>query len=89
MQTTIQFIRCPINGRLDVGIDAQGNGPQDGVTHTLLEHAVSTGLHNVMIEVRNDQIATPEAQAGVADMLSRLISSGLRDLGIAGAGGDT
>ena len=64
-------------------------GPQDGVTHTLLEHAVSTGLHNVMIEVRNDLIATPEAQAGVADMLSRLISSGLRDLGIAGAGGDT
>ena len=64
-------------------------GPQDGVTHTLLEHAVRTGLHNVMIEVRNDLIATPEAQAGVADMLSRLISSGLRDLGIAGTGGDT
>jgi len=64
-------------------------GPQDGVTHTLLEHAVSNGLHNVMIEIRNDLIATPEAQDGVAEMLSRLISSGLRDLSIAGAGGDT
>ncbi len=63
-------------------------GPQDGVTHTLRENGVRTGLHNVMIEIRNDLIATPEAQDAVADMLSRLISSGLRDLGIAGAGGD-
>lgn len=33
-------------------------GPADGVTHSLKLHAVSRGLANVMIEVRNDLIAT-------------------------------
>lgn len=45
-------------------------GPQDGVTHTLQEHGVKRGLLNVMLEVRNDLIATPEAQNAMADMLA-------------------
>jgi predicted N-formylglutamate amidohydrolase len=41
-------------------------GPADGVTHTLKEHALGNGLLNVMIEVRNDLIATHEDQQAVA-----------------------
>lgn len=44
-------------------------GPQDGVTHTLKEHAI-TGEHpNVMIEIRNDLIADEEEQVQIASQL--------------------
>jgi len=52
-------------------------GPQDGVTHTIAKHALPRGLLNVMIEVRNDLIRGPEAQADMADMLARLLSHAL------------
>ncbi len=45
-------------------------GPVDGVTHTVAEHATPRGFPNVMIEVRNDLIATPDAQAEVARQLA-------------------
>ncbi len=45
-------------------------GPQDGVTHTLKVHALPQNRPNVMLEVRNDLIATPSTQAAMADMLS-------------------
>ncbi|MDW3224412.1 MAG: N-formylglutamate amidohydrolase [Paracoccaceae bacterium] len=45
-------------------------GPQDGVTHTLQEHGVKRGLLNVMLEVRNDLIATQETQSAMADTLA-------------------
>lgn len=45
-------------------------GPVDGVTHTVAEHATPRGYPNVMIEVRNDLIATTEAQAEMAGQLS-------------------
>ena len=45
-------------------------GPQDGVTHTLKEHALPQNRPNVMLELRNDLIATPASQAAMADMLS-------------------
>ena len=32
-------------------------GPEDGVTHTLVEQGVRNGLQNVMVEVRNDLLA--------------------------------
>lgn len=47
----------------------QPYGPNDGVTHTLKEHGTKRGLLNVMLEVRNDLIATPDAQEAVANML--------------------
>lgn len=46
-------------------------GPWDGVTHTLAAHAVPRGLLNVMIEIRNDLIASPHAQRAMAARLSR------------------
>lgn len=44
-------------------------GPQDGVTHTLDLHGTRNGLPNVMLEIRNDLIATPGDQAAMAEML--------------------
>lgn len=50
-------------------------GPQDGVTHTLREHALPDGHRNVMIELRNDLITTPEAQADMANQLATWITA--------------
>ena len=61
----------------------QPYGPDDGVTHTLRENAVRAGLHNVMIEIRNDLITTPREQDAMAATLSGWIISALRELGIA------
>jgi predicted N-formylglutamate amidohydrolase len=52
-------------------------GPADGVTHTLAAHALPRGLPNVMVEIRNDLIATPEDVTRVAEGLSALIRHGL------------
>lgn len=41
-------------------------GPDDGVTHTLVRHALPLGIANVMIEIRNDLIETPSAQIEMA-----------------------
>lgn len=45
-------------------------GPADGVTHTLLTHGVSRALPNVMLEIRNDLIATAGAQRSMAAWLA-------------------
>jgi predicted N-formylglutamate amidohydrolase len=52
-------------------------GPDDGVTHTLKLHALPNGLLNVMIEVRNDLIATTDQQLAIAKTLARLIADAL------------
>lgn len=52
-------------------------GPEDGVTHTLKLHGLSKGIPNVMLEVRNDLIATPQAQADMAQMLAGWITEAL------------
>ncbi|WP_108659074.1 N-formylglutamate amidohydrolase [Acuticoccus kandeliae] len=44
-------------------------GPEDGVTHTLREHALSRSLLNAMIEIRNDLI---DDEAGAALWAGRL-----------------
>jgi predicted N-formylglutamate amidohydrolase len=56
-------------------------GPEDGVTHTLITQALSRGLANVMIEVRNDLVADEEGQKTIAGWLAGLIEAGLADLG--------
>ena len=42
----------------------------DGVAHTLDLHGAGNGLLNVMIEIRNDLIVTPQAQADMAAYLA-------------------
>ena len=50
-------------------------GPQDGVTHTLIEHALSRDLLNVMIEIRSDLITDPEGQKSMAARISAWLSA--------------
>lgn len=57
-------------------------GPEDGVTHSLRLHALPRGLANVMIEVRNDLMRTPENIAARAQELLRLLEPALRDITI-------
>lgn len=47
----------------------------DGVTHTLKRFGVARGLPNVMLEIRNDLIATPEAQERMAEDLAGLLTA--------------
>ncbi|MDY7115935.1 N-formylglutamate amidohydrolase [Halomonas sp. SSL-5] len=60
-------------------------GPEDGVTHSLKRHGIDNGLANVMIEIRNDLLATPEGEEALARELSQLIRPALASLGMAPA----
>ncbi len=55
----------------------QPYGPEDGVTHSLKIHGIARGIANVMIEVRNDLVATPEGVARVSAWLNPLIAGAL------------
>lgn len=55
-------------------------GPQDGVTHTLTEHAIDAGHLNVMLEIRNDLIDSPRSQDEMAARLATWIGAALADL---------
>ncbi|MEB8388795.1 N-formylglutamate amidohydrolase [Rhodobacteraceae bacterium KMM 6894] len=57
-------------------------GPEDGVTHSLQHHGLANGLPNVMIEVRNDLLQTPEDIARIGDELLTLIQPALIRLGL-------
>ncbi len=54
----------------------------DGVTHTLRKHALAMGLHNVMIEVRNDLVATAPQLTKMTRVLADMIGATLERLGI-------
>lgn len=53
-------------------------GPRDGVTHTLKMHGIANRLANVMIEIRNDLLASDkqcrDMAAGIAQWLSSISS---------------
>lgn len=57
----------------------------DGVAHTLDAQALPNGLLNVMIEIRNDLIQTPEQQEAMADCLVSWIARTLADFQKGGA----
>lgn len=52
----------------------------DGVTYTLIKHAEARGLPNVMIEIRNDLIDTPEKAQDVADHLAQTLRHALAQI---------
>lgn len=54
-------------------------GPADGVTHTLRAHGVAGGLPNVMIELRNDLLRTPQDRARIAQELLSLLRPALHE----------
>ncbi|WP_298855479.1 N-formylglutamate amidohydrolase [uncultured Ruegeria sp.] len=57
-------------------------GPADGVTHSLRLHALSRGLANVMIEVRNDLLRTDVQIAAMADEILALLQPALNEIAI-------
>jgi predicted N-formylglutamate amidohydrolase len=61
---------------LTVGANEPYN-PRDRVYHTLDRHAQSQGLANVMIEVRNDLVATSEGEALWGARLAAVIAGAL------------
>jgi len=52
----------------------------DGVTHTLQRHAPARNIPNVMLEIRNDLIASPAQQAEWAGDLAAMITPALAAL---------
>jgi predicted N-formylglutamate amidohydrolase len=57
----------------------QPYGPEDGVTHTLVEHGLARGLMNVMLEIRNDLIEDSASQMAMAEWLSRCVAEALAE----------
>lgn len=55
-------------------------GPEDGVTHTLKEHAIAQGFANVMLEIRNDLIATAPQQADIAAIIGDWLEAAVLEL---------
>ena len=55
-------------------------GPDDGVTHSLRLRALSRGLANVMIEVRNDLLRGPGQTAGIAREILTLLEPALEEI---------
>lgn len=69
--------------RTQTTLDARLNEPYsaaDEVTHTLALHATPMGLRNVMLELRNDLIATAEAQEAMAARLAPVLNAALARL---------
>jgi len=58
----------------------QPYGPEDGVTHTLREHALPRGIPNVMIEIRNDLLEKPRERDAITSALARLIETATETL---------
>jgi predicted N-formylglutamate amidohydrolase len=52
-------------------------GPEDRVYHTLDRHAQKRGLPSVMIEIRNDLVATPAGEAEWAERLAEIVAGAL------------
>lgn len=55
-------------------------GPEDGVTFTLVYHALPHGLLNVMIEIRNDLITDTAGQQAIAQKLALCLNDALTAL---------
>lgn len=62
------------NGDLTVG-DNEPYAPSDGVYYTVRRHGENRGLACLMIEIRNDELATPDAEVAWADRLAPLLKS--------------
>lgn len=52
----------------------------DNVTHTLRVQATPYGLPNAMLEIRNDLIASPDAEQRMADLLAPVLNMGLVEI---------
>ncbi len=60
-------------------------GPEDGVTHSLQLHGIARSLPNVMLELRNDLLTTPEEIAQIAEELLAMLRPALAAVPVDGA----
>ncbi len=78
------FARSVVTGaKAQTNLRTELNQPYsaaDSVTHTLRLQATPYGLKNVMLEVRSDLIATPEAEDEIADRLVPVLRAALEAL---------
>ena len=65
-----------MQGRYRAALNAP-YGPQDGVTYTLKKHGEARGIPSLMIEVRNDLVATRDTARAMAAHLFPSIEAGL------------
>ncbi len=65
--------------RLHAALNAPYSAADD-VTHTLRLHATPYGLPNAMLEIRNDLIATADAETAMADQLAPVLNMGLVEI---------
>lgn len=68
---------CGLLTRLNEPYSAAGE-----VTHTIRLHATPLNLHNTMLEIRNDLIATPQGQADIAARIAPVLARGLGAVGV-------
>ncbi len=81
----VERIRAQTN--FTVGVN-EPYSPADRVYFTLERHARSRSLPAVMIEVRNDEIASEKQQAYWGDLLSGVADAAFRELNETGAGSE-
>lgn len=67
--------------------DNEPYSPGDGVYYTLQRHGENRGLMCLMIEVRNDEVATPEAEKRWAKLLADILTEALDRATLQTAGG--
>lgn len=72
------------DGHLTVG-DNEPYSPADGVYYTLMRHGQDRGLKSLMIEIRNDEVASPEAELKWAERLAPILMQALAAAGGANA----
>ena len=53
-------------------------GAEDGVTHTLKHHGIRNGLANVMIEIRNDLLQTPQQCLDISLKIAEMLDHALK-----------
>ncbi len=71
---------------LTVG-DNQPYAPSDGVYYTVRRHGQDRQLPCLMIEIRNDEITTPDAEARWASLLAPMLCKAVEDMVATGKGG--
>jgi predicted N-formylglutamate amidohydrolase len=74
-------VQLRADDHLTVG-DNEPYGPGDGVYYTLARHAEAHGLAALMIEIRNDLIATEAGQAAWAERLAPMLLHAVESLNV-------
>lgn len=80
----VALARAIVEHAQDSGLVTRLNEPYsaaDHVTHTLRLHATPYGLHNAMLEVRNDLIAAAAAQDAMAGRLAPILVDAIETVG--------